>query len=70
MLVLTRKFGEQIVIAENVRVTVVAVNGKQVRLGVTAPPSVPVLRQELLAGYPEVAAATMLPKNGGRQKRA
>jgi carbon storage regulator len=68
MLVLTRKVGEQIVIAENVHVTVVAVNGKQVRLGVTAPSSVPVVRQELLAGCPEGAAPTTPPRNGRRQQ--
>ncbi len=51
MLVLTRRIGEDIVIAGNIRVTVVAVNGRKVRLGITAPSSVPVARLELLAGY-------------------
>ena len=51
MLVLTRRIGEEIVIAGNIRVTVVAVNGQRVRLGITAPSSVPVARLELLAGY-------------------
>jgi carbon storage regulator len=49
MLVLTRRVGEEVLIGGDVRVTVVAVRGKQVRLGVTAPPSVPVARLELLA---------------------
>jgi carbon storage regulator len=48
MLVLTRRIREEIVIAKNIRVTVVAVNGQRVRLGITAPPSVPVARSELL----------------------
>ncbi len=47
MLVLTRKRGEEIVIGDNIRLTVVAVSGNQVRLGVTAPPDVPVRREEL-----------------------
>ena len=55
MLVLTRRPGEQIVIARDIRVTVVAVKGQSARLGITAPPSVPVVRQELLAGRSEGA---------------
>lgn len=48
MLVLTRGVGEEIVIAGDIRVTVVAVNGQRARLGITAPPSVAVARKELL----------------------
>ena len=57
MLVLTRRIGEEIVIAGNIRVAVVAVDGNKIRLGVTAPRSVPVARSELLAEHPEGAAA-------------
>ena len=49
MLVLSRRIGEEIVVAGNIRLTVVAVNGNRVRLGITAPASVPVARLELLA---------------------
>jgi carbon storage regulator len=49
MLVLNRKVGERIVIDDNIVVTVVAVNGQQVRLGIEAPRSVSVWRAELLA---------------------
>src|SRR5262249_50593810 len=55
MLVLTRRIGEEMLIGGEVGVTVVAVKGKQVRLGVTAPPSVPVARLELLAERSEGA---------------
>ncbi len=48
MLVLTRRVGEEIIIAENVRVTVVSVEGGKVRLGIAAPASVPVYRKEIL----------------------
>jgi carbon storage regulator len=48
MLVLTRKFGESIVIGDSVTVTVIEANGERVRLGVTAPAEVPVHREELL----------------------
>jgi len=47
MLVLTRKIGETLVIDGDIRVTVVAVQGDKVRLGVAAPATVPVHRQEV-----------------------
>ena len=47
MLVLTRRVGEEIVIDGNIRVTVVAVKGDKVRLGIIAPPSVAVDRKEV-----------------------
>jgi carbon storage regulator CsrA len=49
MLVLTRRVGEEIFIGGEIRVPVAAVNGQRVRLGVTAPHCVRVVRQELLA---------------------
>lgn len=52
MLVLTRRIGEEIVIADDIRVRVVGVKGERVRLGITAASSVPVIRQELLAQAP------------------
>jgi carbon storage regulator len=53
MLVLTRRVGEEIVIAGNIHVTVVKVKGHTIRLGIKAPSSVPVLRLELLGGRSE-----------------
>ena len=47
MLVLTRKLGESIVIGNNVRVTVLEMQGKQIRLGIEAPPEVSVHRGEV-----------------------
>jgi carbon storage regulator len=47
MLVLTRRVGEEIVINGNIRVIVTAVEGNKVRLGIIAPPSVPVDRKEV-----------------------
>jgi carbon storage regulator len=47
MLVLTRQSGQQIVIAEDIVVTVVAVEGNKVRLGIDAPRSIPVDRKEV-----------------------
>jgi carbon storage regulator len=47
MLVLTRKPGEEIVISGGIRLTIVAVNGNKVRIGVVAPPAVLVDRAEV-----------------------
>jgi carbon storage regulator CsrA len=47
MLVLTRRLGEEIVIADNIRVTILALSGQKVRLGIEAPASIQVVRQEL-----------------------
>lgn len=54
MLVLSRKTGESIQIAENIRVTVTEVRGGRVRLSIEAPAHVRVLRKEILdAEQPE-----------------
>ena len=53
MLVLTRRIGEEVVIAGAIRVSVVAINGQRVRLGIAAPPAVHVARGELLPEYAE-----------------
>ena len=55
MLVLTRRVGEEIVIDGNIRLKVVMVRGQITRLGITAPPSVRVLRMELTAEGAEAA---------------
>ena len=52
MLVLTRKIGEEIVIDDNIRVRILAVNGNQVRLGITATDDVSIWRSEVVADDP------------------
>ncbi len=47
MLILTRRVGEAVVIDEEVIVTVLGVKGNQVRIGVNAPKSVSVHREEI-----------------------
>jgi carbon storage regulator len=48
MLIVTRRIGERIMIGSEVTVTVLGVKGNnQVRLGVDAPKSVPVHREEI-----------------------
>lgn len=46
-LVLTRRPGETLVIGGNITITVVAVKGDQVRLGISAPKDVAVDREEI-----------------------
>jgi carbon storage regulator len=59
MLVLTRKLGQRIVIDDRISVTVLKVHGHQIQLGIEAPQSVAIKRQELVASAP--APATPVP---------
>ena len=47
MLILTRRVGETLMIGDSVSVTVLGVKGNQVRIGINAPKSVPVHREEI-----------------------
>lgn len=47
MLVITRRINESIRIGDNIEVKVVAIERGKVRLGVLAPPDVPIYREEL-----------------------
>ncbi|SDP71468.1 carbon storage regulator [Selenomonas ruminantium] len=46
MLVLTRKAQEEIMIGDNIVVSVVKVSGGKIKLGITAPPEVSIKREE------------------------
>jgi carbon storage regulator len=48
MLILQRKAGESLVIGENITVTVVSVDGAKVRLAISAPKDMQILRSELV----------------------
>jgi carbon storage regulator len=47
MLVLSRKRTEAIVVGDNIRITVLQINGDRVKLGIEAPLTVPVHRAEI-----------------------
>lgn len=47
MLILTRKLGESIAIGDNVKITLLEVKGKQIRIGIDAPPHITVHRGEI-----------------------
>jgi carbon storage regulator len=48
MLILTRRVGESLRISDDIVVTIVELNGNQVRVGIEAPHDVTVLREEPL----------------------
>jgi carbon storage regulator len=47
MLILTRRTGETVMIGNEITLTVLGVKGNQVRIGINAPKSVPVHREEI-----------------------
>jgi carbon storage regulator len=47
MLVLTRKGSQSIMIGDDIEVSVLAIMGEKVRIGIEAPRSVPVFRKEV-----------------------
>ena len=62
MLMMTRRAGQQIVVGDDITIEVVEVAGNTVRLGVSAPRSVPVYREEIwtaVRAENEAAAAAM-----------
>lgn len=61
MLVLTRKLMEKVYIGDQICVTVVRLEGGQVRLGIDAPRTIPVVRAELQTRQVEPAESTMTP---------
>jgi carbon storage regulator len=65
MLILSRKTNESIVIDGRIRVKVVRVEGDVVKLGVEAPPDVPVHRQEV---YDEIQRSNQEAAVQGRPK--
>lgn len=64
MLILTRRVGETLMIGDNITVTVLAVNGSQVRIGVAAPRNVEVHREEI---FNRIHGG---PQAGSRERRA
>jgi len=53
MLILTRKSGESITIGDDVKITIVEIKGKQVRVGIEAPRSYIIHREEVYISIQE-----------------
>ena len=62
MLVLTRKPGEAVRIGRDLVITIKEIRGKQVRLGIEAPASVPVYRQEIYEALMESNRQAIVPE--------
>ena len=72
MLVLTRRIGERLRIGSDIELVVLDIRGRDVRLGVTAPASVPIHREEIYQKIQEAnrAAATGATDLTGRVAQA
>src|SRR3954452_402786 len=66
MLVLTRKLMEKVYIGSDICVTVVRLEGGQVRLGIDAPRNIPVTRAELLPRAPSPGPTRTGPRPSQR----
>jgi carbon storage regulator len=53
MLVLTRRVDESIAIGDSIFLTILAIEGDRVKIGITAPREVPILRQEVYLAIQE-----------------
>lgn len=47
MLILSRRLGESIVIGEDINITILGITGNQIRIGIDAPKTVAVHREEI-----------------------
>jgi len=46
VLVLTRKLDEAVLLGDHIKVRIIQIHGKQVRLGIEAPPEILIIREE------------------------
>jgi len=64
MLVLSRKPLQSITIGSDIKITIVKVERNQVRIGIEAPRSVTILRDELITSGPAGSVEEPLPLDG------
>ena len=70
MLILTRKLGESIVIGDAIWITIVGVEGSQVRLGIDAPKEIAVYREEIYERFHEENRRAAMAKRADLRKLA
>jgi carbon storage regulator len=68
MLVLSRKLSERILIGPDIAITIVKIEGNQVRVGIEAPPDVTILRSELADRSNSSPVANPAPARHRRSK--
>ncbi len=61
MLVLTRKVGESLIIDDDIKITICALNNSQIRLGIQAPKDIMVHREEV---YEKIKEHSRLKHSG------
>jgi carbon storage regulator len=65
MLVLTRKSNQSIMIGDDIEVSVLAIMGEKVRIGIQAPRDIPVFRKEV---YLEIQQEQLQEGKGAREE--
>ena len=65
MLVLTRKSNQSIMIGDDIEVSVLAIMGEKVRIGIQAPRDIPVFRKEV---YLEIQQENVASGNAAREE--
>lgn len=63
MLILTRRPGESLILGENIRITVLGIQGKQVKLGLDVPSETTVYREEVYERVIEENRRALAAKN-------
>lgn len=61
MLVLTRKSGESLLLGDEIEIRIVRIDGDQVRIGIIAPRSIPIVRGELVEEIERETTAAAAP---------
>jgi len=59
MLALSRKKDEAIIINDDIEITIIEIKGDQVKLGISAPKSIPIYRKEVILDSNKEAASSV-----------
>jgi carbon storage regulator len=64
MLALSRKQGESIMIGNDIEITLLDIKGEQVKIGISAPKSVPIYRKEIYVSIEQENKESMQSEGG------